>query len=296
MFSQQVALPAGTNAELSDALDAVPSRLDALAEENRLLRAVVAERTAELVAVIEELDRAVQARTDFLANVSHELRTPLTAILGFAEILAGGLDGPLNPRQHEDASTVLRNARRLLELVDDLIDLSRIEADRVALRPRSVDLVPVLAGAIERVRPRAGAKGIHLVLDPADGPVVAEADPDRVETILLHVLGNAIKFTRTDGTVRAAVWSDPGSPGDGEPAVARIDVVDTGVGIAAADQDRIFETFQRLGGPDQPGTGLGLAIARGLAELQDGSQTVDSTLGLGSRFSLRLPGAPAGTG
>jgi signal transduction histidine kinase len=122
--------------------------------------------------------------------------------------------------------------------------------------------------------------------------VIAEADTARVETILLGLLDNAVKFTPADGTVRASAWIDR-SAADG-PAVARVDVIDSGVGIAASDLDRIFEKFQRLGGPEQPGTGLGLTIARGLALLQGGTLTVESTLGLGSQFSLRLPCGPAG--
>jgi signal transduction histidine kinase len=272
----------------------------ALERENVLLRAVVAERTAELSTLFDELDEANRARTDFLANVSHELRTPLTAILGFTEILVTGLDGPLNARQHEDATTVMTNARNLLGLVDDLIDLSRIEAARIDLRTQAVDVAEVLDRAVERVRSRAGAKGIRLIVDPAPGPVIAEADTARVETILLGLLDNAVKFTPADGTVRASAWIDRSAadghadgPADG-PAVARVDIVDSGVGIAADDLDRIFEKFERLGGPEQPGTGLGLTIARGLARLQGGTLTVESTLGLGSQFSLRLPCGPAG--
>jgi signal transduction histidine kinase len=288
--SQSLAARHGSGAESPSAGET------ALERENVLLRAVVADRTAELSTLFDELDQANRARTDFLANVSHELRTPLTAILGFTEILATGLDGPLNARQHEDATTVMTNARNLLGLVDDLIDLSRIEAARIDLRTQAVDVAEVLDRAVERVRSRAGAKGIRLIVDPAPGPVIAEADTARVETILLGLLDNAVKFTPADGTVRASAWSDrfaADGPAEG-PAVARVDIVDSGVGIAADDLDRIFEEFQRLAGPEQPGTGLGLTIARGLARLQGGTLTVESTLGLGSRFSLRLPCGPAG--
>jgi signal transduction histidine kinase len=155
-----------------------------------------------------------------------------------------------------------------------------------------VDLGEVLERVVGQVRPHAGEKGIRLAIDPPHGPVIAEADAGRVETILVNVLGNAVKFTPPDGTVRASAWVD--RLDDDGPTVARVDIVDSGVGIGTDDQERIFEKFQRLGGPEQPGTGLGLTIARGLARLQGGTLTVDSTLGLGSRFSLRLPCAPAG--
>jgi signal transduction histidine kinase len=288
--SQTLAVLRGSGAESPSAGET------ALERENGLLRAVVAERNAELSTLFEELDQANRARTDFLANVSHELRTPLTAILGFTEILVTGLDGPLNARQREDATTVMTNARNLLGLVDDLIDVSRIEAARIDLQTQPVDVAEVLDRAVERVRSRAGAKGIRLIVDPAPGPVIAKADTARVETILLGLLDNAVKFTPADGTVRASAWIDRSAadgPADG-PAVARVDIVDSGVGIAADDLDRIFEKFQRLGGPEQPGTGLGLTIARGLAHLQGGTLTVESTSGLGSQFSLRLPCGPAG--
>jgi signal transduction histidine kinase len=272
--------------------DSASTGLSEVERENALLRVLVAERSAELSTLIEELERANRARTDFLANVSHELRTPLTAILGFSELLASGLDGPLTSRQHEDAATVMTNARTLLGLVDDLIDLSRIESARVELRTESVDVAEILARVVSRVRSHAGVKGIHLILDHAPDRILAEADATRVETILLAVLGNAVKFTPPGGTVRASAWLEESA--DDAPPVARIDVVDSGVGIAESDHDRIFEKFQRLGGPEQPGTGLGLTIARGLARLQGGTLTVDSTLGLGSRFTLRLPCGPAG--
>lgn len=284
--SQRLAVPRGSAVE-SPSADASD-----LEQENALLRAVVASQTAELSSMIEELEQANRARTDFLANVSHELRTPLTAILGFTEFLVAGLDGPLNSRQHDDATTVMLNARSLLGLVDDLIDLSRIESARVDIRTEAVDVATILHDAVGRVRAAAGQKGIRLVLDPAPGPVIATADTARVETILSNVLDNAIKFTPAGGTVRASAGIEAAA--DGGLPVARVEVVDSGVGIADDDQERIFEKFQRLGGPEQPGTGLGLTIARGLARLQGGSLTVGSTLGLGSRFTLLLPGGRTG--
>jgi two-component system cell cycle sensor histidine kinase PleC len=253
---------------------------------------VVSAQTAELASLIDELEHANRARTEFLANVSHELRTPLTAILGFSEFLASGIDGPLNSRQHDDATTVMLNARSLLGLVDDLIALSGIEATRIDIRTEPVDVGEILDRAVGHVRAAAGEKGIRLVLDPAAGPVIARADAARVETILLHVLGNAVKFTPAGGHVRASARIE--AAGDDGFPVARVDVADSGVGIARDDQERVFEKFQRLGGPEQPGTGLGLTIARGLARLQGGSLTVESTLGLGSRFSLLLPGGRIG--
>lgn len=255
---------------------------------NSATKALLEERTQQLADAIEELRSANQAKSAFLANVSHELRTPLTAILGFSEILASGSDGPLNPRQHEDAATILENSRRLLELIDDLIDISQIEADQLRLALEPVEVGGILDRVVEDLRSLAGAKGIGLRLRLDEPGVVVEADPGRLEEVVRNLISNAIKFTRPGGTVDVALALDVGAPA-GRPAAARIDVVDSGIGIAADEQERIFEKFHRIGGPEQPGTGLGLAIARELARSHGGELTVESTLGLGSRFTVRLP-------
>ena len=249
--------------------------------------ALLEERTRQLAEAIDELQTANRAKSEFLANVSHELRTPLTAILGFSEILVSGDDGPLNPRQHEDAVTILENSRRLLELIDDLIDISRIESDRLRLRLAPVDLGEVLGEIVDEMRPLAGAKGIGLTLQHRSPDVVVEADRERLAEIAWNLISNAIKFTPSGGGVHVVSMLEPG-PGS-EPEVALVDVVDTGIGVAPDQQERIFEKFHRIAGPEQPGTGLGLAIARELARLHGGTLTLESTLGLGSRFSLRIP-------
>jgi signal transduction histidine kinase len=246
------------------------------------------ERTRQLAAANEALRTANRAKSAFLANVSHELRTPLTAILGFSEILVAGEDGALNPRQHEDATTILANSRRLLELIDDLIDISQIEADRLELDAGRVAIGGVLGGIVDEMRPLAGAKGIQLTLRLANADPVVEADPERLAEIVRHLVSNAIKFTRPDGTVDVVTALDEDDAA-GSPVGVRIDVVDSGIGIAPEDQERVFEKFHRVAGPEYPGTGLGLAIARELARLHGGSLTVASTLGLGSRFTVRLP-------
>lgn len=262
-----------------------------LAAQREQLAASVAERTHQLRTAVDELRRASQAKTDFLANVSHELRTPLTAILGFAEILANGLDGKLNPRQRDDVATIQASGRRLLELIDDLIDISKIEAGRMDLRTGPLELNATAASVVDEFRALAGQKGIGLTVVPAGEPVNVSADPGRLHEILLNLLSNAVKFTPPAGKVRVVVTLEPAGAAGGSP-MARLDVSDTGIGIAPENQERIFEKFQRMAGPEHPGTGLGLAIARELAELHDGSLTVESTLGLGSRFSLRLPTVP----
>ena len=156
------------------------SRVEALAElrdQRELLASSVAERTVQLRGAIEELRSASQAKTDFLANVSHELRTPLTAILGFSEILIRGDDGPLNPRQHEDMTTVLSSGRRLLDLIDDLIDISRIEGNRLELDTQPLDLGPLLSGVVDEMRALAGAKGIGLTFTQAPDSMTVVGRP-----------------------------------------------------------------------------------------------------------------------
>jgi two-component system, sensor histidine kinase and response regulator len=260
----------------------------ASARADALLVATNAALRLQLDETVEQLRHASRAQSDLLANVSHELRTPLTAILGFSEILLSGLDGSLNPRQLEDTTTIQANGRRLLLLVDDLIDIAAIEAGRLDLRTRPIDSAGALAEAVDEIRPLAGQKGIALSLEVPAHPIEIEVDPRRFHEIALNLLSNAVKFTPTGGTVRVQSTDETAEDAP-DPPMVTIEVIDTGIGIAADDHERIFEKFQRLSGPETAGTGLGLAISRQLARLHGGSLTVDSTPGLGSRFILRLP-------
>lgn len=271
------------------------ARVEALAEvhaQRELLASAVAERTVQLREAIAELRSAGEAKTAFLANVSHELRTPMTAILGFSEILVSGDDGPLNPRQHEDVTTILASSRRLLELIDDLIDISRIESNSLQLEMQPVALGPLLSNVVEELRALAGAKGIGLSFQAAAEDVILEADAVRLHEVFLNLVSNAVKFTGPGGTVRVEAALE--APSEAPDRLVRIDVIDTGIGIPAEEHEQIFEKFHRLAGPEYPGTGLGLAIARELVARHGGSMAVESTVGLGSRFSVRLPLAPAG--
>jgi signal transduction histidine kinase len=261
--------------------------VSALARSANTLEARVAERTMQLTQAVRELRIANDAKNEFLANVSHELRTPLTAILGFSDVLVKGLDGPLNAEQYEDVRSINQSSRRLLDLIDDLIDISRVEAGRIELVIVPLDLTGALREAVEEIRPLAGEKGIALSLERSSLPRTIRADPARIHEILLNLLSNAVKFTPAGGTVRVIAEAEEPATSD-EPTV-RIDVIDSGMGVAPSDRERIFEKFQRVAGPAYPGTGLGLAIARAFATLHGGSLTVESTLGIGSRFSLRLP-------
>ena len=258
-----------------------------LTRQRDLLAADVEERTRRLTAAVDEIQRASQAKAEFLANVSHELRTPLTAILGFAEVLASGMDGPLNQAQIEDVGTVQASSRHLLELIDDLIDVATIESGQVQLALGSVDIKELVRESVETMRPQAGEKGISLEVESIEPALRAAADAGRLREIVLNLLSNALKFTPSRGRIRLSAVAEPATAD--RQAMARIDVRDSGIGIAEADRERIFEAFVRTAGPAYPGPGLGLAISRELARLHTGDLTVESTVGLGSTFSVRVP-------
>jgi len=241
-------------------------------------------------------DQALLAATtaEFLANISHELRTPLTSILGFVEVLASGMDGRLTPSQATDVATIQASSRHLLELIDDLIDIASIEADRLQLLTEPVDVGSLVREAAESVRPLAGQKGILLEIE-APTAIDAVADPGRLREIVVHLVSNAVKFTPSGGRVRVVVAPAASDDRRGvTPLGVEIRVQDSGVGIAADDQARIFEKFVRIADPSMPGTGLGLTVARELARLHGGDLTVMSTVGLGSVFIVSIPGVPAG--
>ena len=256
-----------------------------LARSHDALEAAVAERTFELTQVVEELSRANRAKVEFLANVSHELRTPLTSILGFTDLLLHGMEGPLTTAQREDLRTIDAAGGRLLSLIDDLIQVSDIEAGRVELRIEPVALMPFLEERATEIRSLAAHKRQTVGLDAGTAPAIIYADEGRLRTVLRNLLTNAVKFTPAEGTLRIEA-SNNGND-------VRIDVVDSGVGIEQGDQERVFERFQRLSAAHVPGTGLGLAIAREYSRLHGGDLTIESTPGAGSRFSVMLPGAAA---
>jgi len=259
----------------------------ALARQRDLLASAVAERTLHLTTAVEELQRASEAKTAFLANVSHELRTPLTAILGFVEILATGLDGPLNQAQLEDVATVQASSRHLLTLIDDLIDVASIEGGRLQLSLGPVAIGELVRENVETMRPLAGEKGISLEVESVQPDLLATADRLRLREIVLNLLSNPLKFTPSQGRVRVSALAEPAT--GLRPAMIRIDVRDSGIGVSEADRDRIFEKFAQTAGPKYVGTGLGLSISRELARLHGGDLIVESTLGIGSTFSVHVP-------
>ena len=232
----------------------------------------------------QEAEAANRAKSDFLATMSHELRTPINAALGYAELMALGIRGPVTDAQQEDLVRLRRSQHRLLNLVNDVLSFARIESGRIEYRTADVRLDEVLAGAESLVAPLLGAKGLVYEYRPADVGVVVRADRERLEQILVNLLSNAVKFTDAGG--RVTVSAEAGE------RVARVRVSDSGRGIPADKLEAIFEPFVQVEQGltrSAEGTGLGLAISREMARAMGSDLTAASTVGVGSTFTLTLP-------
>lgn len=227
------------------------------------------------------LEQAMGARNRFYASMSHELRTPINAVIGYSTLMLDNIYGPLNAKQKEGLQRTLKAARHLLELVNDVLDLSKIEAGKIELSLQPVMFPSLIEDLFVTVRPLADEYGSSLSLEMEGEPFNIVSDPRRVRQILLNLLSNAIKFG--EGKPIRVLCKQNEAKG------VEIDVVDLGVGIAKEDISRIFEEFVQVSESKQPGTGLGLPISRRLAQLLDGSLTVHSTPGEGSAFRLTLP-------
>jgi signal transduction histidine kinase len=236
----------------------------------------------ELGRLYGELENASRHKSEFLANMSHELRTPLNAVIGFSEVLQDRLFGELNEKQSEYVADIHTSGRHLLALINDILDLSKIEAGRMELQLSTVALSEVLESSVALMRERATRQGISLKLDVQPRAGVIEADERKLKQVLFNLLSNAVKFTSNGGHIEVS------ARGDGGEVV--VSVGDDGVGIAAADQARIFEEFQQVGiSQMQEGTGLGLALSRRFVELHGGRLWVESEPGKGSTFRFTLP-------
>jgi signal transduction histidine kinase len=244
----------------------------------------------ELGRVYAELETVSHHKSEFLANMSHELRTPLNAIIGFSQVLREQMFGELNAKQREYLDDILTSGQHLLNLINDILDLAKVEAGRMELQLGVFPLRDSLESAVALVRERAVRQGVGLTANVDESVRLIEADERKVKQILFNLLSNAIKFTPRGGhvTLAAQVAGDQ----------AEISVGDTGIGISAADQQRIFEDFFQVGaGNNQEGTGLGLALTKKLVELHGGLLRVESAPGTGSRFSFTIPlGKVAHTG
>lgn len=247
--------------------------------------------TAHLLAQTDELrkarDKALEAdslKTSFLANMSHELRTPLSAVIGLGGILANESIGPLNQKQLDYVKKISNSGGHLLELIDDLLDLARIEAGKEPLDQIQVDLFEALRESVEIVRSSAPDGMIELVEAPNQEPIIIHADARRLRQVVINLLTNAVKFTPAEGRVGVEATKADDS--------AEIIIWDTGIGIEPAELDRIFEPFHQIDSTlarKHGGTGLGLALSRRIVEMHGGRITVTSEMGAGSRFRITWP-------
>ena len=230
-----------------------------------------------------ELETASRHKSEFLANMSHELRTPLNAIIGFSEVLSERMFGDINEKQAEYLRDILESGQHLLSLINDILDLSKIEAGRMELEPADFDLPSAIDNTLSLVRERAHRRGITLdrTLDERLGMI--HADERKVKQVLLNLLSNALKFTPEGGRIHVRADVHQGD--------AEISVTDTGIGISPEDQAAVFEEFRQVGAAAKKveGTGLGLAISRKFIELHGGSIRVESQSGKGSTFTFTLP-------
>ena len=249
---------------------------------------VARQRTALAEANVE-LARLTRAKSEFLASMSHELRTPLNAVLGFSDVLQQKLFGPLNTKQEEYVADINGSGRHLLDLINDILDLSKVEAGKMELDPTTFSLPDTLRSTLTMIRERATRHGVDVILVVSEQVGQVRADERKVRQVMLNLLSNAVKFTPEGGSVQVSVSVD-GSD-------IRVSVRDTGVGIAKDDQARIFEEFQQAkhGRQIAESTGLGLTLSKRFVELHGGRIWVESELGHGTTFFFTLPMAPVTT-
>jgi signal transduction histidine kinase len=250
-------------------------------------QSALAIQNARLFLEIEDKSRQLEAasrhKSEFLSNMSHELRTPLNAIIGFSEVLGERMFGELTDKQEEYLKDIMESGQHLLSLINDILDLSKIEAGRMELELTEFNLPQAIDNALTLVRERAGRRDIalHQAVDERLG--VIRGDERKVKQVLLNLLSNALKFTPEGGRIDVSARLQDGS--------VEISVADTGVGIAPEDQEAVFEEFRQVGRADKKaeGTGLGLTLCRKFVELHGGRIWVNSQVGVGSTFTFTLP-------
>jgi signal transduction histidine kinase len=285
------------NARLSRTLQAQNEEMEAQNEELLAMSEELHAGQEQLMQLNHQLERrtrelqlAMSARNRFYAAMSHELRTPINAVMGYNDLLLAGVYGPLAEKQELAVERSQRAAQHLRELVNDVLDLSRLESGRMELEPERVSLPALVEDLFATLEPLARAAGSELRLVAGDDPALVVTDPRRVRQVLLNLLSNAVKFGGG-----APVWVRCTRAPDGG---VDVEVVDGGRGIAPEDLPRIFDEFVQLGRDENgdpagvQGTGLGLPIARRIARVLGGSLDAASTLGVGSTFRLRLPPVP----
>ena len=271
-------LTGGAAAGLALARATVRARTAGLAKEAEYERS--RRREKELLARLRGLDAA---KTDFMATVSHELRTPLTSISGYVELLRDAEPDELTDAQRRMLEVIARNARRLRELIEDILTLSRIEGGGFRSEPGEIDLAQVVERALTEIGPAAAKASVGLHAE-VRGPLTLRGDGVQLDRVLANLLGNAVKFTPAAGTVTVRARHDAGE--------AVLVVADTGMGIPEAEQKALFVRFFRATNAIRqavPGTGLGLAICRKIVDNHGGTIAVDSTENVGTTVTVRLP-------
>ena len=255
-------------------------------DELGALAANVNRMNDELQRLYKELETTSEHKSEFLASMSHELRTPLNAIIGFSQVLREKLSGEINAKQEEYLDDIITSANHLLSLINDVLDLSKVEAGQVELQVEPFSLQDALERGISMVRERATTHGVQVALHANGGLDVVTGDERRIRQVIFNLLSNAVKFTEGGGLVDVGAAQRNGE--------VEVSVADTGPGIAAEDLDRIFEEFQQTeaGARQHEGTGLGLALSKRFVEMHGGRIWCESELGKGSTFRFTLPLRP----
>lgn len=254
-------------------------RLSVLKHQGRIVGGQIIARD------IRERKRLERMKSEFLASVSHELRTPLASIMGFVELLLGEEPGELTPTQREFLEIMLESSHRLLGMVNDILDVSRIEAGDLDLRTQRIRLEEVVARAVRSARHLAESKKIALEVEMGPPLPIIKGDPERLEQVMDNLLNNAVKFTPRGGQITVRVQSR-------QPYEVQVEVTDTGIGIPSADMAHLFSRFHRgenVAGQAIPGAGLGLHITQAIVTEHGGRIEVESEVGKGSTFRFTLP-------
>ena len=249
----------------------------------------VQDRTADLLAANLELEKLSRAKDQFLSTMSHELRTPLTGILGLTQVLLFNTYGPLNEKQTRALQNIEKSGQHLHELINDILDLSRLQNGKLRLERQPTSLFNVCRASLQMVNNLAAAKHQELTLECTPENIILNADERRLKQIVINLLGNAIKFTPEGGRIQVIVTGQP------EQHQVRLVVQDTGIGIQPEDLPRLFQPFVQLDSSlarQYNGTGLGLSLVKSLTDLHNGSIELESTPGQGSRFTITLPWEP----
>ncbi len=267
-------------------LEAVANTLTAIIENVRLL-----ERIQQAHEELRELDRL---KTQFLANMSHELRTPLNSIIGFSRVMLKEITGPLNDSQAHDLSIIHSSGRHLLGLINDILDMSKIEAGKMEINPEYISMVEIIDGVMASGQGLIDEKPVQIFKEIEESLPPVYGDPTRVRQVLLNLVSNAAKFTAEGSiTIRARYFGyDPESH---QPPRVQVEVQDTGIGVAEEDMDKLFEAFQQVDGSTTRavgGTGLGLPISKNFVEMHGGRMWVESVVGTGSTFLFTIPTQP----